>query len=101
MEATVKFNIIDAQESDWTLGAYANGKIRNLRNEDLINLISDIAREAIVDNGVYHDLDDIEMAVKDVLPAISIIILNPEFSHIKNDYDMLVEMVTYLTIRLA
>ncbi len=101
MEAVVKFNIIDSREEDWSLDNYAKGKFKNLRDEDLTDVIAEIIREAIIANGVYHHCDDAERAVQEILPSISSLILNPQFRDIKQDYDLLVEMVTYLTVRLA
>ncbi len=101
MEAVVKFNIIDEHEEDWRLDEYANGRFENLTDEDLTAAITEIIREAIERNRVYYDYDDAEEATQKILPTISSIVLNPRFPHLRMDYDLLVEMVTYLTVRLA
>ncbi|MFR9592344.1 MAG: hypothetical protein SNG27_08100 [Rikenellaceae bacterium] len=101
MEATVKFNIIEGQESDWAFDSYANGKIQNLTGEDLTAIIKDIIREVIINNIIYYDIDDIENATQEVLPTISSIILNPQFCHLRANYDSFVEFIAYLVVRLA
>ncbi len=101
MEAVIKFNITEAREEDWLLDNYTKGKFQNLTDEDLTDIIREIIREAIANNGVYYDYDDAEKAVQEILPSISSIILNPQFSHLRADYNTLVEMVTYLTVRLG
>ncbi len=101
MEAVIKFNVIDECEADWSLEEYANGKFQNLTDEDLKAFISQIIREAIANNGVYYDSDDAERAIEELIPTISSIILDPRFAHLKMDYTLIVELITYLTIRLA
>ncbi len=101
MEAVVKFNITDCREEDWMLSDYAKGKFQNLTDEDFTKVIAEIISEAIVENRVYYDLDDANQATQEILPSISAIVLNPQFSHLKRDYNLLVEFVTYLTVRLA
>ncbi len=101
MEAVVKFNITDCREEEWTLDDYAKGKFQNLTDEDFTKVIAEIISEAIVDNRVYYDIDDANQAAQEILPSISAIVLNPQFSHLKRDYNLLVELVTYLTVRLA
>ncbi len=101
MEAVIKINILDGEEEDWIIDDYAKGKFANLLDEDLVEVISLLIYSAIEENRVYYDPDDVDRAVRDTLPTISSIILNPQFSHIRSDYNSLVEMVTYLTTRLA
>ncbi len=101
MEAVIKFNIIDCREEEWSIDEYAQGRFQNLTDEHLTDVVAEIIREAIVENGVYYELDDAERATQEILPTISSIILNQQFNHLKMNYDLLVEVVTYLTIRLA
>ena len=101
MEAVIKINILDGEESDWVIEDYANGKFANLTDEDLVGVISQIIYAAIEDNAVYFDYDDADRTVREIRPTISSIILNPLFSHIRSDYNSLVELITYLTTRLA
>ncbi len=101
MEAVIKINITDWQEENWLFDGYDKVKLKNLTDDSITVLIADIIHEAIEENRVYYDFDDAEKAMQEILPAISSLILNPRFLHIKTDYDLLVEMVTYLTVRLA
>ncbi len=101
MEAVIKINITDCHEESCLVGSFDKGKIKNFTDDSITELIADIIHEAIEDDKVYYDYDDAEKALQEILPAISSLVLNPRFSHIKTDYDLLVEMVTYLTVRLA
>lgn len=101
MERVLKFQISDAGEQDWVLDDYANGKFQNLTDEHFTEVVAEITREAIAINSIYYDLDDIERATQELLPTLSSILLHPRFSHVRADYDLLVELVSYLTIRLA
>ncbi len=71
METVIKFNIIDELEEDWILDEYSKGRFQNLTDEHLIDVITDIIRDAIVENGVYYDYDDAERVVQEILPTIS------------------------------
>ncbi|MFI3306618.1 MAG: hypothetical protein R3Y68_08935 [Rikenellaceae bacterium] len=101
MEAVIKLNIIDCSEEEWLLDEYAKGKFQNLTDEDLTEVVAEIIRETIAKNGVYCNCDDAEIATQEILPSIASIILTPRFSHLRMDYNLLIEVVTYLTVRLA
>ncbi|MFI3319411.1 MAG: hypothetical protein SNH01_01380 [Rikenellaceae bacterium] len=77
------------------------GGFKDLSDADIVLAVAEIIREAIVNNGLYYDVDDAEDATQEILPAISLLNFNPRFSHIRKDYNMLVELVTYLTVQLA
>ncbi len=101
MEAIIKLNITDCQESDWILDEYAAGKFRNLSDEDLSEVVESLIEAVIVENGVYYDADDVDRAVQVLLPVAMSILLNPRFFHVRANYDALLEMVTFLSVRLG
>ncbi len=101
MEAIIKLNITDSRESDWILDQYAKGKLRNLTDEDLSEVVESLIEAAIVENGVYYDADNIDRDVQEILPVVMSILLNTRFLYIRTNYDSLVEMVTFLSVRLG
>lgn len=101
MEAVIKLNITDCREQEWLLDDYAKGKFQNLTDKDLTEVIAEIIRAAMAENSVYYDPDDAEQAVQELLPSICAIVLSPRFSHIRMNYDLLVEVTTYLSVRLG
>ncbi len=101
MEAVIKIKILDEREEDWGVVQAIGGGFKDLSDADIVLAVAEIIREAIVNNGLYYDVDDAEDATQEILPAISSLVLNPRFSHIRKNYNTLVELVTYLTVQLA
>ncbi len=101
MAIEIKLELIQFEESDLFLPDYCEGKFANLNDADLKSAIDEMITEAIIENRLYLDYDDIAQASEELFPLIEAIIFNPRYSYIKADYALFCEFITYLTVRLA
>lgn len=102
METIIKLNISDfLEDEDLIFNECTEIKFSQLTDEHLTEVITEIILSAIIGNRVYFDSKDALVAMEEILPTITSIVFNPRFSHIKTNYNTLVEFVTYLTTRLA
>ncbi len=83
------------------LPEYARDKITNLKEEDLTFVLTAIVEDSIIENRLYCDCDDVERALREIMPTITAISHNTRFLHLKADYSTLVEGVTLFAIKLA
>ena len=69
-------------------------------DRDFIYIIKDLISEAIINNRVYYDYDDIEIAIEVIYPIVSMIIFNSTFN-LRYDAKGIDDLITYLVVNLA
>ena len=68
---------------------------------NLIYVIKDMIGEAITENNVYYDGDDIEDAIEIIYPTVFNIVFNSHYSNIRNNEKKVNDLITYLVTNLA
>ncbi len=72
-----------------------------LTSEELYRAVESIVEEAMILNGVYYDIDDLQRETDSLTPEIIKIVTLPRFSHIQYNATEFTELVTYLTVKLG
>ena len=72
----------------------------NTSDHKLIYTLKDMIGEAIVENCVYYDSDDIEIAIEVIYPIVFSTVFNTNFN-LRHDKKAINNLITYLVTNLA
>ncbi len=73
----------------------------NLTQEELYEVVESTIEEAMIQNEVYLDLDDMHRAIDSLAPEFMKLLATPRFSHVLCNTSDFVELVTYLSVKLG
>lgn len=77
------------------------GNLTQVTDPEMVYILKDMIDEVMIENNVYYDNNDREEAIEVIYPVIASIIFNPNFSHIKGNEESMIDLITYLVIRLS
>ncbi len=87
-------------ESKIPLLQYLRESSPQMPDRDYVCILKDMIRDSIMENGVYYDFADVDLAVEVVYPVIYNIVFNMNFKFGRDD-NQIENLISYLVVNLA